>query len=150
MVVSQSQGEFLLPPAKRQTALKIRTSAPSLEPAKSNDGDNFSQVSVLSPSKQKVNFGDRLFNQRTVSFRTKELSPSGISKSLWEKGLRGDGPQQPPPDINGLLATLTNEGRESLMHSPMPNPSPLVKQQTNVSPALVRQPTMLTKLPQVF
>lgn len=148
MVVSQSQGKFLLPPAKQQTALKISTSAPTLEPAKSNDGDNLSQVSVLSPSKQKVNFGDRLFNQRTVSFRTKELTPSGVSKALWEKGLRGDGPQQPPPDINGLLVTLTAERRESLMHSP--NPSPLVKQQTNVSPALARQPTILTKLPQVF
>ena len=148
MVVSQSQGKFLLPPAKQQTALKISTSAPSLDPVKSNDGDNLSQVSVLSPSKQKVNFGDRLYNQRTVSFRTKELSPNALSKSLWEKGLRGDVPQQPPPDINGLLATLTNERRESLMHSP--NPSPLIKQATNVSPALARQPTLLTKLPQVF
>ncbi len=119
--MSLSQPKFLAPPAKQSTALKLSASASALETGKIGDTDSLSQISSASPNKSKVNFGDRLYNQRTVSFRTKELG-LGIARNIWEKGLRGEGAPQPNPDINGLLASLTPERRESIMASPAPSP----------------------------
>ena len=84
------------------------------------DQETISQASN-SPSRMKPgsNFGDRLFMQRTVSFRSKEITPiSATHHGRWERGLRDLPKGQSDSSIPFALASMSPEMRDTIMNSP--------------------------------